>query len=129
MRRYNKNRTRKQGTYISTLSTLTPQGSVASSRVCSITWEMVSRSDRISAKCFVPRTFRNVVAASKCVEWLKSYVNATLELRKWSKEEEEKKWCIGIFFILCKLENSLIFFHISYNPSYRNLLKRKFHTV
>ena len=59
-------------TYISTLSTLTPHGSVASSNVCSITWLIVSLSDKISAKCFVPNTFRNVVAASKWVEWLKS---------------------------------------------------------
>ena len=57
-------------THISTLSTLTPHGSVASSRVCSMTWLIVSRSDRISARCLVPRTLRKVVAANKCVEWL-----------------------------------------------------------
>ena len=56
--------------YISTRSALTPQGSVASSSVCSMTWLIVSRSERISARCFVPSTFRSVVAASRCVEWL-----------------------------------------------------------
>ena len=59
--------------YISTRSTLTPQGSVASSNVCSITWLIVSLSDKISAKCFVPNTFLSVVAASKWVEWLKKF--------------------------------------------------------
>lgn len=58
--------------HISTLSTLTPQGSVASSSVCSMTWLMVSLSDKISAKCFVPKTFLRVVAANKWVECLKS---------------------------------------------------------
>jgi len=57
-------------TYISTRSTLTPQGSVASSKELCMVCEMVSRSDRISAKFFVPKTFRNVVAANKRVEWL-----------------------------------------------------------
>jgi hypothetical protein len=33
-----------------------------------MTWEMVSLSDKISAKFFVPNTFRSVVAASKRVE-------------------------------------------------------------
>ena len=56
--------------YISTRSTLTPHGSVASSNVCSITWLMVSRSERISARCLVPRTFLKVVAANRWVEWL-----------------------------------------------------------
>lgn len=51
--------------------TLTPHGSVASSKAFCITWLIVSRSDRISAKFFVPRTFRKVVAASRRVEWLK----------------------------------------------------------
>ncbi len=50
--------------------TLTPHGSVASSREFCITWLMVSRSDRISARFFVPRTFLSVVAASRRVEWL-----------------------------------------------------------
>ena len=58
-------------THISTLSTLTPQGSVASSSVCSMTCEMVSRSERISARCLVPRTLRRVVAARRWVEWLR----------------------------------------------------------
>ena len=61
----------KNWSYISTRSTLTPHGSVASSSVCSMTWLIVSRSERISARYFVPRTLRRVVAASKCVEWLK----------------------------------------------------------
>jgi len=56
--------------YISTLSTLTPHGSVASSRLLCMTCEMVSRSERISARFLVPSTFRNVVAASRRVEWL-----------------------------------------------------------
>jgi hypothetical protein len=45
--------------HISTLSTLTPQGSVASSRAVCIVWEMASLSDRISARFRVPRTFRS----------------------------------------------------------------------
>ncbi len=60
-----------RSTHISTLSTLTPQGSVASSSVCSMTCEMVSRSERISARCLVPRTLRRVVAARRWVEWLR----------------------------------------------------------
>ena len=61
-------------TYISTLSALTPHGSVASSRAFCITWLIVSRSDRISARFFVPKTFRRVVAARRRVEWLKVYL-------------------------------------------------------
>lgn len=57
-------------TYISTLSTLTPQGSVASSKELCMLWEMLSLSLKISAKFFVPKTFLRVVAASKRVEWL-----------------------------------------------------------
>ena len=37
-------------TLISTLSTLTPQGLVASSRMFSIKWQIISLSDRISAR-------------------------------------------------------------------------------
>lgn len=59
-----------RATYISTLSTLTPQGSVASSKELCMLWEMLSLSLKISAKFFVPKTFRRVVAASKRVEWL-----------------------------------------------------------
>ena len=44
-------------TYTSTLSTLTPQGSVASSRVVCMSWAMLSRSERMSPRFFVPRTF------------------------------------------------------------------------
>ena len=47
--------------------TLTPQGSVASSRAFCMTWLMVSRSDKISAKFLVPKTLRRVVAASRRV--------------------------------------------------------------
>ena len=36
-------------TFISTLSTFTPQGLVASSRMFSIRWQIISRSERISA--------------------------------------------------------------------------------
>ena len=57
-------------THISTLSALTPHGSVASSSEFCMTWLMVSRSERISARFLVPSTFRRVVAASNRVEWL-----------------------------------------------------------
>lgn len=57
-------------TYISTLSTLTPQGSVASSSELCIVAEMDSLSLRISARLRVPRTFLRVVAARRRVEWL-----------------------------------------------------------
>ena len=66
---------RAKKSYISTRSTLTPQGSVASSRVCSITWLIVSLSESISARCLVPRTFLKVVAARRWVEWLKMTKN------------------------------------------------------
>lgn len=70
-------------TYISTRSTLTPQGSVASSNELCIVCEMVSRSDKISAKFFVPKTLRSVVAASKRVEWLRVY---NRQVRKKNKK-------------------------------------------
>ena len=44
-------------THTSTLSTLTPHGSVASSSVDCIMEAMDSRSDRISPRFFVPNTF------------------------------------------------------------------------
>ena len=44
-------------TYTSTLSTLTPHGSVASSRVDCIIVTIDSRSDRMSPRFFVPSTF------------------------------------------------------------------------
>ena len=44
-------------TYTSTLSTLTPHGSVASSRVDCIIVAIDSRSDRMSPRFFVPSTF------------------------------------------------------------------------
>ena len=72
-----------QPSYISTLSTLTPHGSVASSKAVCMMWEIVSRSDKISAKFFVPSTFRSVVAASKRVEWLKSSKSLFKHVRKW----------------------------------------------
>lgn len=56
--------------YISTRSTLTPHGSVASSREVCMVWEMVSRSARISARLRIPRTVRKVLAANNLVEWL-----------------------------------------------------------
>ncbi len=58
-------------THISTLSTFTPHGSVASSRLLCMMCEMVSRSERISARFLVPRTLRRVVAARRRVEWLR----------------------------------------------------------
>ena len=39
-------------------------------RMCSMTWQMVSRSDKISAQVLVPKTLRNEVATSKLVEWV-----------------------------------------------------------
>lgn len=54
--------------YISTRSTSIPQGSVAWSRAVCITPAMCSRSVNNSDKFFVPRTFRNVVAASRLVD-------------------------------------------------------------
>jgi hypothetical protein len=56
--------------HISTLSTLTPQGSVATSRDVCIMWEIPSRSARISDKFRVPRMFLRVVIASSLVELL-----------------------------------------------------------
>ena len=67
-------------TYISTLSALTPHGSVASSSAFCMTWLIVSLSDKISAKFLVPRTFRSVVAAKRRVEWLKTKV-----IGSWNK--------------------------------------------
>lgn len=55
-------------TNISTRSTLTPHGSVASSSDDCIVCEIVSRSVNNSDKFRVPKTLRNVVAASKRVE-------------------------------------------------------------
>ena len=57
--------------FTSTRSTLTPQGSVASSSSVFITLEIVSLSLRISDRFLVPKTLRSVVAASSLVEWLK----------------------------------------------------------
>uniref|UniRef100_A0AAG5CYN7 Uncharacterized protein n=1 Tax=Anopheles atroparvus TaxID=41427 RepID=A0AAG5CYN7_ANOAO len=56
--------------YISTRSTCTPHGSVASSSVTCIECEMASRSVSSSERLRVPSTFRRVVAASSRVEWL-----------------------------------------------------------
>ena len=44
-------------TYTSTLSTLTPHGSVASSKVACIMLAIPSRSDKMSPRFFVPKTF------------------------------------------------------------------------
>ena len=80
-------------THTSTLSTLTPHGSVASSSVDCIIAAMDSRSERMSPRFFVPNTFLkgvcwlcivkmnshdapnrksnlSVVAASSLVDWL-----------------------------------------------------------
>ena len=48
-----------------------------------MTWLMVSRSERISARFLVPSTFRRVVAASSRVEWLfgEVYQNMTVKCR------------------------------------------------
>ncbi len=76
----------KSKLYISTLSALTPQGSVASSREFCMTWLIVSRSLRISARFLVPKTFLRVVAAKRRVEWLKksNRTSSFLEiLRGW----------------------------------------------
>ena len=46
-----------------------------------MTADIVSLSDKISDKFFVPRTFRNVVAASRRVEWLElNKINVTKEM-------------------------------------------------
>lgn len=58
----------KKCSYISTRSTLTPHGSVASSKEVCITWLIDSLSLRISDKFLVPKTFRSVVAANKRVD-------------------------------------------------------------
>ncbi len=72
--RYSMDPTITKNVYISTRSTLTPQWSVALSSVCSMAWLMVSRSDKISARYFVPRTVLRVVAANKWVECLKDKI-------------------------------------------------------
>uniref|UniRef100_A0A1A9Z9S1 Uncharacterized protein n=1 Tax=Glossina pallidipes TaxID=7398 RepID=A0A1A9Z9S1_GLOPL len=54
--------------YISTRSTLTPHGSVASSKDTCIVCEIASRSVNNSERLRVPKTFLNVVAANKRVE-------------------------------------------------------------
>ena len=84
--------------YISTRSTLTPQGSVASSNELCIVWEMVSRSDRISAKFFVPKTLRSVVAASKRVEWLLA--------NKYNNQKFFGIFFFFFFFFEIKIENN-----------------------
>ena len=88
-------------THISTRSTLTPHGSVASSRLDCMIWEIVSRSLRISARFLVPSTFLRVVAAKSRVEWLEkkgTHVKKTsikrliLEfIKKLLKQQEMKK--------------------------------------
>lgn len=60
--------TGKRTSLISTRSTLTPQESVASSRLSCIMCEIDSRSERICDRSFVPSTLRSVVAASSLVE-------------------------------------------------------------
>lgn len=56
--------------YISTRSTLTPHGSVASSKDDCIVCEIASRSVNNSERFRVPKTLRKVVAANSLVEWL-----------------------------------------------------------
>jgi hypothetical protein len=82
------------------ISTLTPQGSVASSSAFCITWLIVSRSERISARFLVPRTFRNVVAANSRVEWLQNEMRMA-----WN--------CVVQFVAAHKLHQSL-----TYSPLY-----------
>ena len=55
--------------FTSTLWTLTPQGSVATSRVSIMSAAMFSLSDKISPRVFVPNTFLRVVAARSRVDW------------------------------------------------------------
>lgn len=57
-----------ENAYISTLSTFTPQGSVASSKLLCITWLIDSLSLNISDKFLVPKTLRSVVAANNRVD-------------------------------------------------------------
>lgn len=54
--------------YISTRSTLTPHGSVASSKDDCIVCEIASRSVNSSERFRVPKTLRKVVAANSLVE-------------------------------------------------------------
>jgi hypothetical protein len=56
--------------YISTLSTLTPHGSVATSSDVCIACEIASRSESTSAKFRVPKILRSVVIANSLVELL-----------------------------------------------------------
>mgnify|MGYP006903851619 CR=1 FL=1 len=53
---------------------------MASSRAFCITWLIVSRSERISARFLVPNTLRRVVAASSLVEWLKRQTKWSFEI-------------------------------------------------
>ena len=54
------------------LHTLTPQGSVALSILNRISWEMTSRSDRISERLLVPNIVLKVVDANNLVLFEKS---------------------------------------------------------
>ena len=53
-----------------------------------MTWLIVSLSERISARFFVPNTFRNVVAARRRVEWLEKrglILTVVKSVWKWLK--------------------------------------------
>ena len=98
-------------THISTLSTLTPHGSVASSRVCSMTWLIVSRSDRISARFLVPSTFLSVVAAKSLVEWLQSTNGISFVEDVHDQRDRQTQVCRPRRRAAAAAEILLIFFH------------------
>uniref|UniRef100_A0A3P9C2B2 Uncharacterized protein n=1 Tax=Maylandia zebra TaxID=106582 RepID=A0A3P9C2B2_9CICH len=70
---------------ISTLSTLIPQSSVASSSDDCMLCAISSRSDRISARFLVPSTFLRVVWASRRVAASALVMLATARVAFWTR--------------------------------------------
>uniref|UniRef100_A0A3Q0RFQ4 Uncharacterized protein n=1 Tax=Amphilophus citrinellus TaxID=61819 RepID=A0A3Q0RFQ4_AMPCI len=70
---------------ISTLSTLIPQSSVASSKEDCMLCAISSRSDRISARFLVPSTFLRVVWASSRVAASALVMLATARVAFWTR--------------------------------------------
>ena len=103
---------KKNQTHISTRSTLTPQGSVASSKEDCITWLIVSRSDRISARFLVPRTFLRVVAAKSLVEWLQSTNGISFVEDVHDQRDRQTQVCRPRRRSAAAAEILLIFFHM-----------------
>ncbi len=79
-------------TYTSTLSTLTPQGSVASSREICMSWAILSLSDKMSPRFFVPSTF---------LQFVKGLLNEISRSNFWnqrpSRVRDETKKFLHIF--------------------------------